>query len=75
MTGSPGIPPGWVVLKCWTDSEYRLAATKKNTVTVEVNKGAEPRKVFLQSQNQKSQIELRGGIFIQLRIKSVADKD
>jgi hypothetical protein len=58
MTGSPGIPPGWVVLKCWTDWECTLAATKKNAVTVAVNNGAEPRKVFLQSQNQKSQIEL-----------------
>ena len=58
MTGSPGIPPGWVVLKCWTDWECRLAVTRKNAVTVAVNKSAEPRKVFLQSQNRKSQIEL-----------------
>jgi hypothetical protein len=58
MTGSPGIPPGWVVLKCWTDWECRLAVMKKNAVTVEVNNGTAPRKVFLQSQNQKSQIEL-----------------
>ena len=75
MTGSPGIPPGWVVLKCWTDWECRLAVTKKNTVAVGINNGAAPRKVFLQSQNQKSQIELWGGIFLQLRIKSVAGKD
>jgi hypothetical protein len=58
MTGSPGIPPGWVVLKCWTDWECRLAVTKKNAAIVGINSGAAPRKVFLQSQKQKSQIEL-----------------
>jgi len=58
MTGSPGIPPGWAVLKCWTDWECKLAVTKKNTVTTEINNGVAPHKSFLQRQNQKSQIEL-----------------
>jgi hypothetical protein len=58
MTGSPGIPPGWVALKCWTDWECRLAVKKNNTVTMEINNGIAPRKSFLQRQNQKPQIDL-----------------
>jgi hypothetical protein len=62
MTGSPGIPPGWVVLKCWTGWDSRVAVVKKNTASMEMNKGAVPRKAPWQRQNRKSQIELRGGI-------------
>jgi hypothetical protein len=64
MTGSPGIPPGWVVLKCWTDWESRAVVVGKNIANAEMNNSDAPRKVFLQRWNQKTQIELRGGIFI-----------
>jgi hypothetical protein len=69
MTGSPGIPPGWVVLKCSTDCASRLVVAKKSTATVKMNNGVAPRKSFLQRQNRKSEIELRGGIFCSVKNK------
>jgi hypothetical protein len=62
MTGSPGIPPGWIVLKCWTDWDSRVAVVKKNTASMEMNNGLATRKAPWQRQNRKSQIELRGAI-------------
>jgi hypothetical protein len=58
MTGRPGIPPGWVVLRCWTDWDSSVVVAKNNTVTAETNNRIAPRKSFLHGQNQKSQIEL-----------------
>jgi hypothetical protein len=62
MTGSPGIPPGCVVLKCWTDCDIKGVVARKNIHAAERNNGFLPRKTSLQRQNQKSQIELRAGI-------------
>jgi hypothetical protein len=69
MTGCPGIPPGWIVFKCWTDWDSRVVVAKKNNVTAEMNNRIAPRKSFLQRQNRKSNIELRGGIFCSVKNK------
>jgi hypothetical protein len=61
MTGSPGIPPGCVVLKCVTGSDIKEIVARKNTPAM--NSDVVPRKTFLQGQNQKSRIERRAGIY------------
>ena len=63
MTGNPGIPPGCGVLKCGTDWDIKEAVARKNTHAVEWNNGFLPRKTSFHRLNQKSQIELRAGIY------------
>ena len=39
MTGNPGIPPGWVMVKCWTGWAIRDKVMKKMAATAGTNDG------------------------------------
>jgi hypothetical protein len=70
MTGSPGIPPGCGVVKCWTDWDRTDIAARKITAKVETDRGVAPRKAFWQRWNRRPRVELGCRIFC---VKVIAD--
>ena len=53
MTGNPGIPPGWVMLRCWTGWAIRDVAVNKMAAAGMNNSPGPADKVFVRFMMRK----------------------